>query len=197
MELQLSSGQGPAECELAVGKLMRSLRQEFSDIEVIEANPGRMADSFRSVRICCESDLGFLEGTVQWICESPYRPRHKRKNWFVDVSIVNAPKRIEYDEKLIRIDTFRSGGKGGQHVNKVETGVRAIHIPTGISVISVDARSQHLNKQIALNRLCDEIAKRNNADAESAEALNRLEHLRIERGNAVRIYEGMEFKRLK
>ena len=197
MEIQLSSGQGPEECELAVGKLLRSLMAEFPDITVLEKRPGGRPDCYRSVRIESETDLSFLEGSVQWICESPYRKNHKRKNWFVDVSIVSSPNRIEYDEDLVKIETFRCGGKGGQHVNKVETGVRAVHIPTGISVISTDARSQHLNKQIALNRLCDEIAKRNSVDAESSKTLNRLEHLRIERGNAARVYEGMEFRRIK
>lgn len=194
MQLQLSSGQGPEECELAVGKLLRALKQEFLDIEVIEKNPGRRADCYRSVKIQTEQDLSFLEGTIQWICQSPYRPGHKRKNWFVDISLCKESYPIEYDETLVRFETFRSSGRGGQHVNKVETGVRAIHIPTGIAVLSTDARSQHLNKQIALNRLCEEVAKRNSADIESVKSLARLEHLRLERGNAVRVYEGLDFK---
>lgn len=51
------------------------------------------------------------------------------------------------------VETFRSGGPGGQHANKVESGVRLTHIPTGIRVTSRDSRSQARNKQIALNRL--------------------------------------------
>lgn len=52
-----------------------------------------------------------------------------------------------------RIDTFRSGGKGGQHQNTTESGVRLVHHPTGVVVIARDERSQHRNRQIALQRL--------------------------------------------
>lgn len=93
----------------------------------------------------------------------------------------------------MRFETFRSSGKGGQHVNKVESGVRAVHIPTGLAVISTDGRSRHINKKIALNRLHDEIMQFNLAGKNEVKSLNRLEHLRIVRGNPVRIYVGVEF----
>jgi ribosome-associated protein len=66
------------------------------------------------------------------------------------------------DELLTQCDveTFRSGGPGGQHVNKRESGVRLRHRPTGIVVVSTDERSQHRNKAIALKRLRERIAAR-------------------------------------
>lgn len=195
MEIQLSSGQGPEECELAVGKLLQALTLEFTDIVVVDAVRGRRPDSYRSVRLSSGSDLSFLEGTVKWICESPYRPQHKRKNWFVDISLCANPAQLAFDEALVRFDTFRCGGKGGQHVNKVETGVRAVYVPTGLAVTSTEARSQHMNKRIALDRLCQTMALQNHHSAEAAQALNRLEHARIERGNPVRIYIGKDFCR--
>lgn len=195
MQLQLTSGQGPEECELAVGKLLIELKAEFPDIEVLDSMPGKKTGCYRSVRIESRTDLSFLEGTVKWICQSPFRPSHKRKNWFVDVSLCSQAEQVEYDENLVRFETFRSGGKGGQHVNKVETGVRAIHIPTGLAVTSTEARSQHMNKKLALNRLCELLAMQNKHSADMVKAINRLEHNRIERGNPKRVYEGMEFKR--
>lgn len=197
MELQLSSGQGPEECELAVGKLLRALMEKYSGIRILDTTSGKRADCYRSVRISSEVDLSLLEGTVKWICESPYRRGHKRKNWFVDVSICASTQQQEYDESLVRFETFRSGGKGGQHVNKVETGVRAVYLPTGLSVVSTEARSQHMNKKIALNRLCEAIAAQSLEGKASVKAYNRLEHTRIERGNPVRVYEGMDFKQSK
>ncbi len=201
MEIQLSSGQGPAECELAVGKLLRALMKEDPEIRVVEETRGKRADSFRSVRISCGDRWAALEGTVQWICVSPYRPRHKRKNWFVDVSILASSAADRGDDpreaEPVRFETFRSGGPGGQHVNKVETGVRAIHRSTGLSVVSTEARSQYLNKKLALNRLCQILAEREEADRAALRRYGRLEHYQLERGNPVRIYEGMEFRRTR
>ena len=57
------------------------------------------------------------------------------------------------------VDTFRSGGKGGQHQNKTESGVRLVHRPTGITVVCRDERSQHLNKQRCLDTLRKRLAK--------------------------------------
>lgn len=71
----------------------------------------------------------------------------------------------------MRFETLRSGGKGGQNVNKVETGVRAVHVPTGLAVVSTQARSQHINKRLDLDRL--------------------------ERGGAGRTYVGMDFRRVE
>jgi len=194
MELQLSSGQGPAECELAVGKLLEALTKEFPGIKILEETPGNKGGCFRSVKISSKTDLSFLEGTVQWICKSPYRPNHGRKNWFMDASLCHSAQTENFDESSVRFDTFRSGGKGGQNVNKVETGVRAVHIPTGLAVVCTEERSQHLNRQKAFARLKEAVAARNAERKAEAKSHDRLEHTAIIRGNPVRVYEGMEFR---
>lgn len=73
-----------------------------------------------------------------------------------------APHRLPDDDLIAqcRVDTFRSGGQGGQHQNKTESGVRLTHLPSGIVVTSRDSRSQHRNKQIALARLRATLADR-------------------------------------
>ena len=139
-----------------------------------------------------ENDLSCLEGTVQWICQSPFRPEHKRKNWFVDVSIIPELDEICKDQN-IRFECFHSGGNGGQNVNKVETGVRLTHIPTGITVTSTAERTQQLNRKDALQKL--------NAILSEKEAENKAkqtndawrEHTKIIRGNPVRVYKGIGF----
>ena len=192
MLLQLSSGQGPCECELAVGKFLRWLQRNF-DIEVVKTVRGKYADTYKSALISCNDELKILDGSIKWICQSPYRPNHKRKNWFIDVSVVGEAAQLELDDKLIKFETFRSSGKGGQNVNKVETGVRVTHIPTGLSVVSTTARSQHMNKRIALDRLCEIIASENSERQLQQEHYNFLERKRLERGNAKLVFQGMDF----
>jgi peptide chain release factor len=196
MTLQISSGYGPAECEMAVGKFVDALCEEFDGITIKSTCLGADKGCFKSILIECEQDLTFLEGSVKWICKSPFRPNHKRKNWFIDVSVVETHKNTKLDGDFIRFDTFRSGGKGGQHVNKVETGVRATYIPLGISAVSTDGRSQHMNKKLALERLSDMIARQDNTSKLAVQHLNRLEHARLQRGNAARVYEGLQFRRV-
>lgn len=193
MILQLSSGQGPAECELAVGKLAESLTAEIPGIKIISKVPGGRIGCFKSIRLESIQDISFLEGSVQWICQSPFRPNHKRKNWFVDVSVIGQEKKTEFDAGLVRFETFRSPGKGGQNVNKVETGVRAVYQPLNLRVESTEARTQHLNRKIALDRLCELIANMDRQSKTDCERINRLEHYRLERGGAVRVYRGPDF----
>ena len=194
MIIQISSGQGPAECELCVTKLFESLNKEYDDLEVISQHPSKTKGCCTSIMFKTENDLSGLEGTVQWICQSPFRPEHKRKNWFVDVSIIPEMDDICKDQN-IRFERFHSGGNGGQNVNKVETGVRLTHIPTGITVTSTAERTQQLNRKDALQKL--------NAILSEKEAENKAkqtndawrEHTRIVRGNPVRVYKDMGFNR--
>ena len=196
MRVQISSGQGPAECGLAVGLFYRQLQKEGRDIRLIQSVRAQGGKGYSSILFETEEDMRELEGSVLWICRSPFRPKHRRKNWFIDVSVLEQLPDTQGDMKL-RFETFRSKGKGGQHVNKVETGVRVIHVPTGISVVSTEARSQHMNKKLAMNRLCDILADMELDNRRREKELAWMEHTRLERGNPVRVYEGMDFIRKK
>lgn len=194
MIVQISSGQGPEECEAAVSKLYHSLKKEYPDIQMLSSHEARRRGCHASILFTTEQDLSELEGSVLWICKSPFRPNHKRKNWYVDVSIIPEKKDVCKDQD-IRFERFHCGRKGVQNVNKVETGVRIVHIPTGISVTSTAERSQLANKKDALRKL-NQILK-NKEQEEKVKQTNSAwrEHTQIIRGNPVRIYEGMQFKR--
>lgn len=196
MRIQLSSGQGPVECQLAVGLLLQALKKEYPDIEVISQKAGRESGCYTSVTFQTESDLSELEGSVLWICKSPYRPNHGRKNWYVDVSVLPEVKEISMAQEY-KVETLHSGGHGGQNVNKVETGVRVIHIPTGITVVCTEERSQYMNKQRALQRIQEQLKDMEKKELDRTNNLAWKEHNKLVRGNPVRVYEGMKFLHVK
>ncbi len=196
MIMQISSGMGPVECRVAVGGIFGQIQKEFPDIEIVTATNGEVSGSFSSIIFTSDQDLSELEGTMEWICKSKYRPGHKRKNWFVDVSVIQ--EAMEINPKIsadsIRVEKFHSGGPGGQNVNKVETGVRVIHIPTGITVSSTRERSQFANKQDALKKLSAVLTQINTDNKYKQKNDAWSKHAQIVRGNPVRVYEGDDFR---
>lgn len=196
MLVQISSGQGPAECELAVGKLYQALQKEFADIQIVEAHKAKKEGCYKSILFHTEKDVSGLEGSIQWICKSPFRPSHKRKNWFMDVSLIPETEEVN-TEQNVRFERFHCGGNGGQNVNKVETGVRLIHIPTGIVVTSTAERSQYLNRKDAMRKLMARLAEEKKRLRAQQTNIAWQQHTQIVRGNPVRVYEGEGFQRKK
>lgn len=159
MWIQISSGKGPDECELAVSLFIKSYQKECTmdgiNVNILDALPGNISGNFKSILLSIDGQNkgDLINGTIQWICKSPYRPNHKRKNWFINIDVFEELEKLDFSDKDIKFESMRSSGPGGQNVNKVETAVRAIHIPTGISVVASEERSQHMNKRLAIARL--------------------------------------------
>jgi peptide chain release factor len=201
--LQITSGQGPAECCWVVARLVEVLRREASaaglTLDLLEATEGDKTGTFRSVLLSLdgEREANFASswrGTVQWIGKSPYRPNHKRKNWFVGIEVFAPPEKPAWSEDELEVETMRASGPGGQHVNKTTSAVRITHVPTGLAVIAREERSQHRNRKLALARLADLFAKQGTKAEGNARQQRWEQHATLERGNAIRVFRGEDFK---
>jgi peptide chain release factor len=136
-------------------------------------------------------------GSIQWIGQSSFRKMHKRKNWFIGVFEMDALVLQSISEKDIQYQAMRSSGAGGQHVNKVSSAVRATHVPSGLSTVAMDSRSQHQNKKLATERLLEKI-KVFELEMIKKQVNDQWENqLNIERGNPTRTFTGSDFKNQK
>lgn len=205
--MQITSGRGPLECQLAVAKLVPVICNEARNAglsaRAIDEVAGRDAGLYLSVLMSvtgpgveafCES----WQGSVKWQCRSLLRPGAKRKNWFVAVDVLPVPENLDHSmsSKDIRTDVFRARGAGGQHVNTTDSAVRLTHLPTGLVVVAREERSQIMNRKLALARL-GQLLDQQGKDASAAAEQDRwARHEQLVRGDPVRVFEGEKFRAL-
>lgn len=194
LKYHISSGQGPVECELAVKKFLDYLIKNYS-VKVLEIIEGENKNVYKSVVINSDDDLSEYLGSIKWVCQSTYRPLHKRKNWFINFSICNEHSNLKLKMEDLKYETFRSGGPGGQHVNTTDSGVRVIHMPTGIVSSSTQERSQYMNKKLAIRQLEQIFSDKNKFEEALLKTENWEHHRQLERGNAVCVFKGPKFKK--
>jgi len=194
--LQITSGRGPAECcrvvALVLEKIIHQAKDKGLQTEVLEREPGPLNRTLVSSVVYLEGSgsrelAQEWEGTVLWISKSPYRIHHQRKNWFVGVNLLSVPEQEIRDCRDIVYQTFRASGPGGQHVNKTETAVRAVHTPSGLYVTASDQRSQLQNKKAATERLLVKLAALQTEQTLEHVRETRMNHDNLQRGNPVKI----------
>ena len=144
--LQVTAGQGPSECAWAVVRVLEQIQREATlaslEFRTIKIEPGPGTAQSALISISGDADLkGFANswrGTVQWTARSPFRPAHKRKNWFVGIDILEPVDETGFNVKEVRWETMRASGPGGQHVNRTESAVRVTHLPTGVQATAME-----------------------------------------------------------
>lgn len=193
--IQITSGRGPVECCRVVTRvtelMLREAKNAGIEIAVLESKKGDINGTLLSATLLAGGKqlapfIKEWEGTVQWIAQSPYRKYHKRKNWFVGVAVFDVKKQLQWNVNDVKFETCRASGPGGQNVNKVETAVRGIHLPSGIQVMAMDSRSQLQNKKLCIERLEARFMAWQTEKLVAQQQSQWQEHNELERGGAVR-----------
>ncbi len=161
--LEIRSGTGGDEASIFAGDLFRMYTKYFETqgwkVEILDENPGTVGGYNKVVMEVYGEDvygkLKFESGAhrVQRVPKTESQGRVHTSAATVVVMPKFEEEEIDIRKDDLKTDTFRAQGAGGQHVNKTESGVRFTHIPTGIVAESTDSRSQHKNREIALQRL--------------------------------------------
>jgi len=207
--LSINAGAGGTEaCDWA-GMLLRMYQRWTEsrgwEVEIEDALPGEGA-GIKSVTMLIkgENAYGFCKaerGVHRLVRISPFDSNKRRHTSFASVDtiaeIAEADNEIVIPPNEFRVDTFRSGGKGGQNVNKVETAVRITHIPTGLVVASQAQRSQHQNRATAMTLLLSRIfAQRQDAAKADMEKFYG-EKGSVSWGNQIRSYVFQPYRMVK
>ncbi len=201
ISLLVTAGDGPEECNQAVGHILTKMEDEADGLGValsICRSEGRHGPKSAVVSVHGKRSPDFARnwcGTIQWRMQSRIRKHHKRANWFVGVFALDQPSggTTSIAEEDVNYSTLRAGGPGGQHQNTTDSAVRAVHEPSGLVVVVRDGRSQHRNKALALERLKHLADAMEEAEREQRKSIRNQLHRGLVRGNPVRRFKGEGF----
>ena len=197
--LNVNSGAGGTEaCDWASMLLRMYIRwaeRKGFTVELIDDTPGEEAGiKSATIKISGEYAYGYLRseiGVHRLVRISPFDSNARRHTSFASIFAfpeVDDNIEIEISPADLRIDTYRASGAGGQHVNKTESAIRITHIPSGIVVASQNQRSQHQNKETAMNMLRSKLYNMQLEEREKEKAELEKSKKKIEWGSQIRSY---------
>ena len=137
---------------------------------------------------------GFFSGFDVHRCNHARNNRHRFAVFVFQGVVFGLDENTVIDLVRVEFQTCRSGGKGGQHVNKTESAVRATHKESGISVRVESERSQHANKKLAVMLLAQKLAEHHAGQAGNFAQELHAQLYQVERGNPKRTFVGAIFK---
>ena len=206
--LSIHSGSGGSDAQ-DWGKMLLRMYTRWAEnkgfqIDVIDLNQNGVA-GFKSATLLIKglNAYGYLKkerGVHRLVRISPFDSSSRRHTSFASVDVIpeiKTDKVIKIDDKDLRIDKFRASGAGGQHVNKTDSAVRIIHLPTKIVVTCQNERSQHMNKEAAMQMLISKLMELK--EKEHKESINDLtgDYNQITWGSQIRSYVFHPYRMVK
>jgi len=198
--LSINAGAGGTESNDWVSILSRMYLRwaELSGLEteIVDELPGEEA-GIKNITIFMKGlhaygNLRGEAGVHRLVRISPFDSNARRHTSFASVSIfpeIEEELEVEINPADLKVDTYRAGGAGGQHVNKTESAVKVIHIPTGMTVYCQDDRSQHKNREKAMRILKSKLKeKQEREQKESVDSARRSQIGSGERSEKIRTY---------
>ncbi|MHB1502721.1 MAG: peptide chain release factor 2 [Acidimicrobiales bacterium] len=198
VELHAGAGGTDAQdwCEMLLRMYLRWAERRGMEVEVDETTPGQEAGLLSATFIVkgrfAYGLLAAERGVHRLVRMSPFDAQHRRQTSFASLDVTPFLDELDgdvvVDQKELRIDTYRSSGAGGQHVNKTDSAVRITHLPTGIVVSCQNERSQHQNRARAMQILMAKLADRQHAERRAEMDSLSGPLLEVAWGNQIRSY---------
>ncbi len=203
--LSINSGAGGTEsqdwAEILLRMYVRFCEREKLPAEILDYQVGEEAGiKSATLFIRGKNPFGLLKGEAgvhRLVRISPYDSNKRRHTSFAAVSVIPETPDVEIviNPADLRIDTYRAGGAGGQHVNKTESAVRITHMPSGVVVQCQNERSQGQNKETAMKMLRAKLAQKQKEEKDAKNAA--IEKKKIEWGSQIRSYVLHPYKLVK